>query len=133
MFLKHPTVKDGLILLTVIFVAYSPVLVLDQTYNFMIPVSEDLIPKEKSTLFGTTTNKIGTYQAIWPNVVLARDSILDGNLPLWNPHVTLGKPLLADVELHLLSPTMIPFLLPVELWDFALLSTIWLAGFFHSY
>mgnify|MGYP006195828811 CR=1 FL=1 len=102
-------------MIAAIFVAYSPVLVLDQTYNFMIPVSEDLIPKEKSTLFGTTTNKIGTYQAIWPNVVLARDSILDGNLPLWNPHVALGKPLLADVELHLLSPTLPGNMRPLEI------------------
>ena len=130
LFAKNSTGKAALILLVAIFASYSPVLVLGQTYNFMAPVSEDFLPNEKSTLFGTTGNKIGIYQAIWPNIVLARDSVLNGEFPLWNPHVALGKPLAIDFELHLLSPIMLPFLLPVEFWDVALLFGVWLAGFF---
>ena len=56
LFAKNSTGKAALILLVAIFASYSPVLVLGQTYNFMAPVSEDFLPNEKSTLFGTTGN-----------------------------------------------------------------------------
>ena len=41
LFAKNSTSKAALILFIAIFASYSPVLVLGQTYNFMVPVSED--------------------------------------------------------------------------------------------
>lgn len=66
----------------------------------------------------------------YPLKALAVDDIKSGQLPLWNPYMFAGYPLFANVQLGLLFPTMIFYLLlPTTLgWTFQTLSQPFFAG-----
>lgn len=68
----------------------------------------------------------------YPFKALATDYIKSGQLPLWNPHMFGGYPLLANVQAGLLFPTMIFYLLfsqPLA-WTLQVISQPLLASFF---
>lgn len=126
-----PTRKAAIILGLVIIGAYSPVLFLDQTYNQSTPIpSEFLGYQEKSTLFGTTADRWGDFQAIWPELKLGTTLISQGQIPLWDPYVGIGQPLSADANVYVVSPLALGFLLPMQFWDIPLLIALWVAGIF---
>ena len=122
-------VKVGIILGIFLVLAYSPIIFLDQSYYQLpaIPISEN---DSKDILFATTGDVYGIFQAIKPELKFAIDSINHGEFPFWNPYVGTGQPLAADSTQNLFSPTILSYFLPVEFWDIAILSGMWLAGFF---
>ena len=129
-FSNSSNLKAALIIGLVISFAYSPIIFLDQTYNYDDPISTNLQDDDiKSTIFTTTADFYGDYIALRPNIKLASDLIQDGIFPFWNPHIGVGQPLAADSTLPILSPIMLAYLLPMELWDIPLLIIIWVAGF----
>ena len=73
------------------------------------------------------------FQAIKPELKFAIDSINHGEFPFWNPYVGTGQPLAADSTQNLFSPTILSYFFPVEFWDIAILSGMWLAGFFYIF
>lgn len=97
----------------------------------MTPISPEFsVPESKSTIFGTTADRFGDFQAIYPNLKYAIDQYLSGIFPLWNPHVGVGQPLSADSNTYMLSPFTLGFFLPVYLWDIPILAMLWVGGFF---
>jgi hypothetical protein len=68
----------------------------------------------------------------YPLKALAVDNIKSGELPLWNPYMFAGYPLFANVQLGLLFPTMIFYLMfPTTIgWTLQTLSQPFLAGIF---
>jgi len=68
----------------------------------------------------------------YPLKELAVDYIRSGQLPLWNPHMFAGYPLFANVQIGLLFPTMIFYLIfPMPIgWTMQTLSQPFLAGIF---
>ena len=68
----------------------------------------------------------------YPLKALAADFEKKGELPLWNPHMFGAYPLFANVQLGLLFPTMIFYLIftPAMAWTFQTMSQPILASFF---
>ena len=122
-------VKAGVIFALVVIAAFSPVVFLDQSYNRNSPIPPELLGYEnKSTVIGIATDY--SDSAVWPNVKLATDMMLNGVSPLWNPTVGVGAPLAAESTYHIFSPYNLGFFLPPSLWDVPILIGVWVAGFF---
>jgi hypothetical protein len=125
---NHSTRNAAILFALILIGVYAPLIFLNQTYLIHNPVpSEYLSVDSKSTIFGITIDysMYGNYSVI----KLASDMILDGKVPLWNPHVGVGYPMFADTTHHIFSPLNAGFLLPVELWDLPFLALLWIAGF----
>jgi hypothetical protein len=61
------------------------------------------------------------------NKVFAAAAVRSGTLPLWNPHVGLGRPYLADIETAFFYPPNLLHLILPPAWAIALLSAFHLA------
>jgi hypothetical protein len=61
------------------------------------------------------------------NKVFAAAAVRSGTLPLWNPHVGLGRPYLADIETAFFYPPNMMHLILPPTWAIALLSALHLA------
>jgi len=128
---RHSTTKAAIILGLVIIAAYAPVIFLSQTYNQSTPIPPEFLGYEgKSTLFGTTADRWGDFQSMWPELKLGTKLISQGQIHLWDQYVGVGKPLSADANVYLFSPITLGFLLPIQFWDIPLLIALWIAGIF---
>lgn len=67
-----------------------------------------------------------------PSKVLMFDMILRGHLPLWNPYIFSGTPFLADINLGLLFPLNILYLIlsPLRALSYMIIIDVYLAGAF---
>ena len=82
---------------------------------------------DKNVLFGSyDVREVFAYQKVF-----LRDSILDGRLPLWNPHTFGGWPFLANPQAQVLYPTSLLYLwMPVpQAFIFELIGHLLLAAF----
>ncbi len=125
---RQSTFWAGIIFVVIVFSAYLPVLLLDQTFQINTPISSEYLTNQnKDTLFGIVADY--GMMGLWPDIKLSSKMILEVELPLWNPYVAIGYPLGADTTDHIFSPISLGFLLPVEFWDLPLLAILWVAGF----
>src|SRR5579872_3435334 len=128
---NNQTVKIAIIFALMVIGAYAPVIFLGQSYD----QSNPMIPNfygidDKRFLFSTALDPAGVSQQNPPVSKLARDLILQGTPPLWNPYIATGHPLAADTVNYAFSPLMLGYLLPIPLWDIPLYISLWVAGFF---
>jgi hypothetical protein len=79
------------------------------------PVATTLTPAQRQEL-RATANYDATEPPIWfaIELQLAREALLRGQLPHWNPYVRNGAPMLAHGHLGFLNPLHWPALLPAE-------------------
>jgi len=118
----------GIIFAVIIFLAYTPIIFLDQTVMINTPILPEYLEyQNKDTLFGITVDY--SQASTYPNIKLYSKIISEGELPLWNPYVATGYPLGADTTHHIFSPISLGFILPSEYWDFPVLVVLWIAGF----
>jgi len=131
-FSKKPNslTKAAIILALIIIVVFSPAIFLNQTYAGEFPFPLRQIGYEGKAWKYNTIDPAADYLAIRPGMMLATELIKEGTIPLWNPHQGGGTPLAADTINYIFSPTIFLFLLPVDFWDFGLLTHLWLAGLF---
>ena len=119
---------SAVIFAIILISAYSPVLLLGQTFIINTPISSEYLDSQnKNTLFGIVADY--GMMGIWPDLKLASKMVSEGELPLWNPYVGIGYPLGADTTDHIFSPISLSFLLPTTFWDVSLLLVLWVAGF----
>jgi hypothetical protein len=128
---KNETVRASVVFIIIIIAAYAPVIFLDQSYNHSLPIPPEYLGYSgKPTPYEATIDPGGNQPLNFPLLKLERDSILTGELPLWNPYLANGQPFAASTDIYVFSPFNIGFLLPVDLWDFVFFSMIWVAGIF---
>jgi len=122
--------KAGIILALIIIIAFSPIIFLNQTYSSQFPFGSNFQGYEGKMNRINTLDGSADYRTIRPVMMLGTDLIKNGTIPLWNPYMGGGAPLAADSINYIFSPTIFLFLIPVEFWDFGLLTHLWLAGLF---
>lgn len=72
---------------------------------------------------------------MYPWRALASEMILKGQLPLWNPYIGSGTPLLADVQSAVLYPLniLLSFLPPEQILRYSFIAHLYLSGLFTYY
>ena len=127
---KSSLKKAAIILALIIIIVYSPMIFLNQINADSFPFPPDLLGYEGKKWTTNTIDTPGDYIAMRPVMMLATELIKEGIVPLWNPYIGAGSSLAADSINYIFSPTILLFLIPVEFWDFGLLTHLWLAGIF---
>jgi hypothetical protein len=122
--------KACIVLALIVIVSYSPVIFLNQTYDSYFPIPPKLLGFEGKKNVINVIDPAADFIAVRPGIILATEMMKEGTIPLWNPYMGGGNPLATDTINYVFSPTILLFMIPVDYWDFGLLTLLWLAGFF---
>jgi len=127
---SNQTIKACVILALIIIIAYSPMIFLDQINQHSGPIGPRILGYEGKQFKLATIDPGADFMSHKPIKKLASDLFNDGTLPLWNPYMGGGNPLAADTTNYIFSPISLGLLIPIQFWDYTLIASLWLAGFF---